>query len=100
MKGVPDPLADALHSGAEMRATPIPNLVGRNFRHGGLHGRHGYIAHQRSHAQHHPRQAVAAALSGHMLELADDRLQDFAGTQQPFVFPRLLTVFEQSIALC
>ena len=89
---MPDPLADALHGGTEMRATPIPNLVGRNFRHGSLHGRHGQIAHQRTDAQHHPRQAVAAAFSGHMLELADDRLQDFAGTQQPFPFPSLLAL--------
>jgi len=78
MEGLPDPLTDALYCGAKMQSAPVPNLVGRCLRHGGLFRRHGRIPHQRSDAQHHPRQTVLATLSRHMFELADDRLQDFA----------------------
>ena len=63
-------------------------LVGR-FGQGGFDRGHGLLADQRADAQHHAGQSMVAALAGDVLELADDRLQDLAGAQQPFALPGL-----------
>ena len=76
-----------------MRSAPVPNLLGGSFGHGGLHCAHGLLADQRPNAQYHSGQPVLASLAGYVLELADDRFQDFARSEQPFVTACLSRLF-------
>ena len=63
-------------------------MVG-DLMHGVLHYGHCVMADESAKAQHHTRHAMVATLAREMFELADNRFQDFTGSQQTFSGMRL-----------
>ena len=88
MEDLPDPLANTLHGGTGYDRQHLPNRVGRDLRHGGCTVA-TVVCPTPMLSPVNPWRPRSLA---RMLELAVDRLQDFTGTQQAFVFPRLLAL--------
>ena len=91
-EGVADADADALHGGAKMSLAPVPHLACGNFSQCFPNGIYGQLPDQRAEAQYHARESVPTLFARHMLQLADQRFQNFTRTEQPLITLSLLSL--------